>query len=268
MLQRRQCAHGFLLHCKPRTWLAINHGIFAQFLGGTFGQSIGLDNNGTSKLTSMAGNVVRRRLQRYQRTVAARLRSMIRWLHPVWRAIDVDCLEACSAFSASLSHRSVPIKRNCRLAFVFDPGGLRNETQKLKISPPVVCFHLVLFFWRGKHGCEPPASPLCIGCLLTMIANATSCDPIAIRLMARAARPIAVRCGLPPYRIHARTLSCEQRLSMSAVTPKADICSALECPLCANSGMIAPHGLHNHADHSARRTCRAQERSDLSQLVV
>ena len=31
---------------------------------------------------------------------------------------------------------------------------------------------------------------------------------------------------------------------------------------------IAPHGLHNHADHSARRTCRAQERSDLSQLVV
>ena len=32
--------------------------------------------------------------------------------------------------------------------------------------------------------------------------------------------------------------------------------------------MIAPHGLHNHAENSARRTCRAQERSDLSQLVV
>ena len=32
--------------------------------------------------------------------------------------------------------------------------------------------------------------------------------------------------------------------------------------------MIAPHGLNNHAENSARRTCRAQERSDLSQLVV
>ena len=30
---------------------------------------------------------------------------------------------------------------------------------------------------------------------------------------------------------------------------------------------IAPHGLHNHADHSARRTCRAQERSDLYSLL-
>ena len=50
---------------------------------------------------------------------------------------------------------------------------------------------------------------------------------------------------------------------------KADMCSAKRhvrfVPI---ADMIAPHGLHNHADHSARRTCRAQERSDLSQLVV
>ena len=63
------------------------------------------------------------------------------------------------------------------------------------------------------------------------------------------------------------------------------------CPRCANSGndatrrivslfdylvctpharfrFAAPHGLHKHAENSARRACRAQERSDLSQLVV
>ena len=89
-----------------------------------------------------------------------------------------------------------PSWQNCQLAFCFDTGGLRNETQKL---PPVVCFHLVVFFGEASVGENYPASPLCIGCLLTMIANANSCDPIAIRLMARAARP--ARCGLSavPY---------------------------------------------------------------------
>jgi hypothetical protein len=56
----------------------------------------------------------------------------------------------------------------------FVPGRSPKRNAKTFFGPPVICFHLVLFFWRGKHGCEPPrALPLCIGRLLTMIANLT-----------------------------------------------------------------------------------------------
>ena len=56
---------------------------------------------------------------------------------------------------------------------------------------------------------------------------------------------------------------------MSALPPKADIDGqSFDVRFVPIADMITPYGLHNHADHSACRTCRAKERSDLSQLVV
>jgi hypothetical protein len=58
------------------------------------------------------------------------------------------------------------------------------------------------------------------------------------------------------------------RQVMPALPPMADILRPeRDVRFVPIADMIAPHGLHNHAENSARRTCRAQERSDLSQLV-
>ena len=52
--------------------------------------------------------------------------------------------------------RTTPdIKRNCRLAFVFHPGGLRIETQSLKTSPRPFVFILFYFFERGQVPVQP-----------------------------------------------------------------------------------------------------------------